>query len=104
MGSFTEHPLKGGSFVGDILCEQISLVNLTAGGSGKLAMFYIELNFSDADVFLLTSSFLIYVGVSAGKQGIKSWMLSGLCIPLCDSFMGITFNCWFLLTPASFFC
>lgn len=103
LGSFTKHPLKKGSLVGDILCEQISLVNLTAVGSGKLTVFYVELNFPDVGVFLSTSSFLIYVGVSAGKQGIKSWKSVGLCIPLYESFMGITFNCWFLLTTA-FFC
>lgn len=39
LGSFTEHPLKEGSLVGDIFCEQISLVNPTAGGSGKVTMF-----------------------------------------------------------------
>lgn len=89
--------------MGDISCEQISLVNLTAGGSGKRATFYVELNFPDVGVSLLTSSFLICVGVSAGKQGIKSWVLVSLSILLCDSFMGITFNCWFLLTTALFF-
>lgn len=78
-------------------------MNLTAGGLGKLTMFYVELNFPDVGVFCLTSSFLIYVAVSAGKQGIKSWMFVSLCIPLRDSFMGITFNCWFLLTTAFFF-
>lgn len=75
-------------------------MSLTAGGSGKRATFYVELNFPDAGVFLLTSSFLICVGVSAGKQGMKSWVLVGLSIPLSDSFMGTAFNCWFLLTTA----
>lgn len=103
LGSLTEHPLKEGSLVGDIFCEQISLVNLTAGGSGRVSTCYVELNFPDVGVFLLTSSSLVCVGVTAGKQGIKSWMFAGLCIPLCDSFMGITFSCWFLLTTALFF-
>lgn len=39
LGGFTERPLKEGSFVGDILHEQISLVSLTAGGLGKFSAF-----------------------------------------------------------------